>query len=81
MIDNRGKIWLAEELQQLRSEFATGATLEEMMVSHGRTAYAIIGKLEAMGHLTLVGLRGYHRIDPDPWVLVSVVRQINEQNK
>lgn len=77
-LNRRGQIWTTEELLALRDEFARNLTLEEMMIAHGRTAYAIIGKLMQLGHLTMVGF-GYHRIEPDPWVLTSVIRQLQKE--
>lgn len=80
-INRRGQLWSHEEMQQLREEFRVGASLEDMTVAHGRTAYAIIGKLTQMGYLVLVGTRSYHRVDPDPWVLVSVLAHLQEKSK
>lgn len=80
MPDNRGKVWTSAEYAQLLDELACGDTLEKMINAHGRTAYAIVSKLEQLGHITLRGA-GYHRIDPDPWILLSVVRQLQEGSR
>ncbi len=75
MIDNRGQLWTAEEYEQLKVEINAGLPLEEIVIAHGRTAYGIIGKLQSMGLIILVG-RNYHRVDPDPWVLHSNIVEI-----
>jgi hypothetical protein len=53
--------------------------LEEMCRLHGRTPNGVISQLQILGCLTQMGYTGYHRVDPDPWVLVQVVRQLNDQ--
>lgn len=72
---NAGKVWTDVEHQQLREEFAAGMTLEQMMASHGRSAYGITSKLV---HLGLVVQHGYglHRIDVNPWITQQQVNWI-----
>ena len=70
MIDypNKGKVWLAEEVEQLRHGFAQDLTLEELVEAHGRTPAAIISKMASMG-LIIALPTGWHRIEQDPWTI------------
>lgn len=70
-----GMLWTTEEVDQLKTEINQGAQLDDIVRAHGRTPYAIIGKLQSLGVLYLVG-RNYHLVNPDPWVLGSVVQQM-----
>lgn len=78
MTDNRGSLWLNEEVEQLRTEINAGLTLSEIVENHGRTAYAIIGRLQALGIIVPVG-RNYHRVDPDPWTVYTEVLALQKQ--
>jgi hypothetical protein len=42
--------------------------LDKLCETHGRTLYAIISKLTALGILVEMN-RNYHLVNPDPWVL------------
>jgi hypothetical protein len=73
IMDRRGMLWLNEEIEQLKHEWNAGDSLEKMVLAHGRTPYAIIGKLQSLGWIVHRGYTSWHRVDPDPWVLdVSV---------
>ena len=74
MTDNRGMLWTREENNQLVNEINGGMSLEEMVEAHGRTPYAIIGKLQALG-LIVLRESGYHLVNPDPWALTSGIRE------
>jgi hypothetical protein len=72
-----GIVWLAEEVEQLKREFAEGLTLEEIVDLHGRTPYAILARLE---HLKLIDDR-YHRIEQDPWITRSELNHLIRERK
>jgi len=73
MIDRRGMVWTREEIEQLKQEWNDRVELEVIVEAHGRTPYAIIGQLQVQGWLVR-GRTGWHRVDPDPWILEAVVR-------
>ena len=71
----RGDLWTREEHDQLVSEMNAGMSLEEMVAAHERTPWAIVGRLQALGILKL-GTSGYHRVEPDPWILTDEIRRM-----
>lgn len=76
--ENSGKTWLNDEVTLLRERFNTGQDLEALCRAHGRRPYAIVGKLQNMGLLILVGYN-YHMVSPEPWILNSVVKQFHDK--
>lgn len=74
-LERRGELWTRAEHDQLISEMNAGMDLAEMCEAHGRTPWAIIGRLQSLG-LVVLGKTGYHRVDADPWVLTDEVRRM-----
>lgn len=70
--DNKGNLWTAEEVEQLKQEFNNGLLLEDIVEAHGRTPYGIMSKLQAMGVVYQIG-RDYHRVNPEPWAMYSSI--------
>jgi hypothetical protein len=79
-LENAGKIWLPEEVDQLIRAFAEDEPLEAIAIMHGRTPYAILGKLIERGLLVARG-DNYYRMEQDPWILGHVVRQLHRELK
>lgn len=77
-LPNAGKNWSDEELSLLRERFEAGLQLEALCREHGRSPYSIITQLQRLGLLTQMGYHAYHRVHQEPWVLVSVVRNLND---
>jgi hypothetical protein len=77
---NKGALWLAEEMQQLKREFGSGLSLKQICEAHDRTPYGVINKLIQLGLLTQIG-KAYHAVLPDPWVLLSVVVELQDNPK
>jgi hypothetical protein len=77
-LENRGKVWLDEELGQLKREFAANEDLEEIAARHGRSPLAIAVKLEQMW---LIVNRGgdYYRIEQDPWITEQMLKRMNRK--
>lgn len=78
-MNRRGQVWLSAEHAELKVEFARGDKLEVIAAAHGRTPMAIVAKLSQMGLIIQVGLTGYHRIEQDPWILISMLRQMQDE--
>lgn len=73
---NMGNIWLNEEYDQLRKEFADRMDIEDIANAHGRTAGAIISKMLSLG--MIVDYKGsYYRIEQDPWTDYRQIRLID----
>jgi hypothetical protein len=79
-LENDGKIWLPEEIDQLIRTFAKGEPLEAIAIAHGRTPYAVLGQLIKRGLLVVRG-DNYYRVEQDPWTLGHVVRQLHRELK
>ena len=79
-LSRRGELWTREEHDQLVSEMNADMSLAEMAEAHGRTPWAIIGRLQSLGVLVL-GKSGYHRVDADPWILTDESRKISTATK
>jgi hypothetical protein len=78
--DNRGKVWTAEHYQQLQDLYAADTSLLDICRTMGRTPSAILAKLQELGYL-VNARNGYHKIDPDPWILWQSVVSIDEEFK
>lgn len=65
---NAGKTWTTDHLRQLSDHFASGDPPEVIAEKMGRTVSGVVSKLCEIG-LLLSRVHGYHKIDPDPWVL------------
>jgi hypothetical protein len=75
---NQGKPWTSELVDALMNDFTARMTLRELCEKHGRTPSGILSQLERRG--LVVALRtGYHRIDPDPWVLHSEAMSLTKE--
>jgi chromosome segregation and condensation protein ScpB len=80
-LSRAGMVWSQQELEQLRTNFGSGMDLEELMRTQGRSAYAIIAKLQEMGLIVLVGRSSYHKVVPDAWITSEGIHFINKQSK
>ena len=72
---NRGKPWTQEEINSLLKNFDSGLSIEQMIVSHGRTGSAIVTKLMMLNRLVSVN-RGYRIIQKDEWVSFKKLNEI-----
>lgn len=77
MTERGGMLWTTEKVDQLKTEINQGMQLEEICIAHGRTPYAIIGRLQALGILYAIG-RNYHLVNPDPWVIGTEVSRLQK---
>jgi hypothetical protein len=75
---NSGKTWLNDELRALEERFNQGMQIEELCRLHGRRPYAVVGKLQQMGLLVQRGLYNYYRVNPDPWIMGAVLKQLHD---
>jgi hypothetical protein len=77
MTERGGMLWTTEEVDQLKTEINQGMQLEDICQLHGRTPYAIIGRLQSLGILYSIG-RNYHLVNPDPWVLGTEIHRLQK---
>jgi hypothetical protein len=76
---NAGKGWTGDMVSALKADFNAGYGLEALCRRHGRTPNAVVTRLQCEGLLALDGYRSYHRVNPDPWALVSELRHLTEE--
>lgn len=76
--ENAGKPWSNDEINNLVTAFNNGESLEQLVATHKRTPYAIVGKLQTMGKV-IMKQWAYYKVEHDPWVLVDVVRKMQEE--
>lgn len=72
-MDNRGMLWSAAEIEQLKEEINKRMSVDDIATAHGRTPYGIVGKMQTLGWLFLKG-RAYHLVEPDPWTFIEMVK-------
>lgn len=78
---NAGKTWTRGLELELCADFDRGADLKTLCEKFGRTGSAIIAKLQANHRLTNSTFGPFYKIDPDPWVIAAVVRDIDNYMK
>ncbi|VTU32143.1 hypothetical protein H4CHR_02951 [Variovorax sp. PBS-H4] len=81
-LPNAGKVWLAEDLEQLKRLFRQGLDLEDICLEVGRTPSGVLAKLCGLGLLTPYGRYpggGYHRVEADPWATEAQAREITRR--
>lgn len=76
-MNNKGTIWSAAEIEQLKTEVNRRLELDQIVAAHGRTPYAVVSKMHSMGWLILVD-SAYHLVEPDPWALLPIVKQAQQ---
>ena len=74
---NHRRIWTRDEDDRLGVSLCSGASLEILRTQHGRTAYAVVNRLQQLG---LIVERGgwYYKVDPTPWLNWRDVRREQE---
>lgn len=79
-MNNRGLLWTREEIEQLRTELNAGLQLDEIAPAHGRSPYAILGRMRDLGWVVQLG-DDWHRVNPEPWVLGSTVERLQREDR
>lgn len=74
-MDKRGQSWTDEEKQRLLDAFDTGADIETLVESHGRTGNAIVTALMRFDRLITFG-NGYRVLPKEEWVSFEALRKM-----
>lgn len=74
-----GQPWTTPLVDALLNDFDAGLDLKELCVKHGRSPAAIISQLQRLGLIMQHGYRSYHKVNPDPWVMVAQVQSLAKE--